>query len=70
LFIFATVRFIALSVAALWFLPKQNPYVPFARTRGGVFVALAAVLLVVLLLGRPVPALSGVTVVALGALRL
>jgi hypothetical protein len=33
-----------------------------------VFVALAAVLLVVLLLGRPVPALSGVAVVALGAL--
>jgi APA family basic amino acid/polyamine antiporter len=67
-FIFATVGFIALSVAALWFLPKQNPHVPFARLGGGVFVALAAVLLVVLLLGRPVPALSGVAVVALGAL--
>jgi hypothetical protein len=33
-----------------------------------VFVALAALLLVVLLVGRPVPALSGVAVVALGAL--
>jgi hypothetical protein len=33
-----------------------------------VFVALAVVLLVVLLLGRPVPALSGVAVVALGAI--
>jgi len=67
-FIFATVGFIALSVAALWFLPRKELRVPFARLGGGVFVALAAVLLVVLLLGRPVPALSGVAVVALGAL--
>jgi APA family basic amino acid/polyamine antiporter len=67
-FIFATVGFIALSVAALWFLPAESPRVPFARLGGAVFVALAAVLLIVLLLGRPVPALSGVAVVALGAL--
>ena len=67
-FIFATVGFIALSVAALWILPRKDLRVPFARFGGAVFVALAAVLLVVLLLGRPVPALSGVAVVALGAL--
>ncbi len=67
-FIFATVAFIALSVAALWVLPEEPPRVPFARLGGAVFVALAGVLLVVLLLGRPVPALSGVAVVALGAL--
>jgi len=67
-FIFATVAFILLSVAALWILPRQDLRVPFARLGGGVFVALAGVLLVVLLLGRPVPALSGVAVVALGAL--
>jgi len=67
-FVFATVAFIALSVAALWLLPEERPRVPFAKLGGAVFVALAAVLLVVLLLGRPVPALSGVAVVALGAL--
>ncbi len=67
-FIFATVAFIALSVAALWLLPDEPPRVPFAKLGGAVFVALASVLLVVLLLGRPVPALSGVAVVALGAL--
>jgi APA family basic amino acid/polyamine antiporter len=67
-FIFPTVVFIVLSVAALWVLPEQNLRVPFARLGGAVFVALAVVLLVVLLLGRPVPALSGVAVVALGAI--
>ncbi|HEY7817453.1 MAG TPA: amino acid permease [Vicinamibacteria bacterium] len=66
-FIFATVFFITLSVAALWVLPKEDPRVPFARLGGGIFVALAAVLLIVLLLGRPVPSLAGVAVVALGA---
>ncbi|MGH9388593.1 MAG: APC family permease, partial [Vicinamibacteria bacterium] len=66
-FMFATVAFIALSVAALWFVPERTAGVPLARLGGAVFVALAAVLLVVLLLGRPVPALSGVAVVALGA---
>jgi APA family basic amino acid/polyamine antiporter len=67
-FMFATVAFIALSVAALWLLPGRDTEVPFARPGGAVFVALAAVLLVVLLLGRPLPALSGVAVVALGAI--
>jgi APA family basic amino acid/polyamine antiporter len=67
-FIFATVAFIALSVVALWLLPDEPPRVPFAKLGGAVFVALASVLLVVLLLGRPVPALSGVAVVAFGAL--
>jgi APA family basic amino acid/polyamine antiporter len=67
-FIFATVVFIALSVAALWVLPKETPRVPFARLGGATFLALAVLLLVVLLLGRPVPALSGVAVVAFGAL--
>ncbi len=67
-FIFATVAFIALSVAALWFLPEEPPRVPFAKLGGSVFIALASVLLVVLLLGRPMPALSGVAVVAFGAL--
>jgi APA family basic amino acid/polyamine antiporter len=66
-FIFATVVFIVMSVAALWVLPAETPRVPFARLGGAVFVALAGLLLVVLLLGRPVPALSGVAVVALGA---
>jgi APA family basic amino acid/polyamine antiporter len=68
-FIFATVAFIVLSVIALWVLPREDtPRVPFSRLGGAVFVALALVLLVVLLLGRPVPALSGVAMVALGAL--
>ncbi len=67
-FVFATVAFIALSVAALWVLPKEVARVPFARLGGAIFVALAVLLLVLLLLGRPVPALSGVGVVALGAL--
>ncbi len=67
-FIFATVAFIVLSVASLWVLPKESPRVPFARLGGAVFVALATLLLIVLLLGRPVPSLSGVAVVALGAL--
>jgi APA family basic amino acid/polyamine antiporter len=67
-FIFATVAFIALSVAALWILPEEPPRVPFAKPGGAVFIALASVLLVVLLLGRPVPALSGVAVVAIGGL--
>ena len=67
-FMFATVAFIALSVTALWVLPEQRPRVPFAKLGGALFVALAAVLLVVLLLGRPVPAVSGVVMVALGAL--
>lgn len=66
-FMFATVAFIALSVAALWFLPGDEPRVPHARVGGAVFVALAGVLLAVLLLGRPVPALTGVAVVVLGA---
>ncbi len=66
-FIFATVVFIVLSVGALWVLPKERERVPFARLGGAVFVALAVVLLVVLLLGRPVPSLSGAAVVALGA---
>jgi APA family basic amino acid/polyamine antiporter len=66
-FIFATVCFIALSVSALWVLPHSTPRVPFAKTGGAVFVGLAIVLLGVLLLGRPVPSLAGVAVIALGA---
>ncbi len=66
-FMFATVAFIALSVAALWILPGKAPTVPFSRPGSALFVALATLLLVVLLLGRPVPSLSGVGVVALGA---
>jgi APA family basic amino acid/polyamine antiporter len=70
-FMFATVAFIAASVGALWVLPAPEPALsrfPFARAGGAVFLALAGVLLVVLLLGRPIPALSGAAVVALGAL--
>ena len=67
-FIFATVCFIALSVAALWVLPSRTPRVPFAKTGGAVFLILATLLLGVLLLGRPVPSLAGVAVIALGAL--
>jgi APA family basic amino acid/polyamine antiporter len=66
-FIFATVGFIALSVAALWMLPSRAPRVPFAKAGGAVFLALATLLLVVLLLGRPLPSLAGVVVIALGA---
>lgn len=67
-FIFATVLFIVLSVVALWILPAEKPRVPFARLGGAVFVVLAGVLLAVLLLGRPVPALSGLAIVGLGAI--
>ncbi len=66
-FIFATVLFIVLSVTALWVLPKESQRVPYSRLGGAIFVLLAGVLLAVLLLGRPVPALSGVAVVLLGA---
>lgn len=67
-FMFVTVAFITLSVAALWRLPPESPRVPYSKLGGAVFVALAIVLLAVLLLGRPVPALTGVAVVVLGAL--
>jgi APA family basic amino acid/polyamine antiporter len=66
-FMFVTVAFITLSVAALWRLPQDIPRVPYSKLGGAVFVALAIVLLVVLLLGRPVPALTGLAVVVMGA---
>jgi APA family basic amino acid/polyamine antiporter len=68
-FLFATVAFIALSVAALFVLPPPPPgafRAPARRLGAATFVTLAAVLLVLLLVGQPVSAGLGAAVVALG----
>jgi len=69
-FVFVTVAFIALSVAALYRLPVAEEggfKTPLRRLTPAVFVGLCALLLTLLLVGRPVQALLGVLVVALGA---
>ncbi|HEY5908927.1 MAG TPA: amino acid permease, partial [Vicinamibacteria bacterium] len=68
-FIFVTVVFIAASVAALYRLgepPAGLFRAPGRRVTASVFVGLSAVLLVLLLLGKPKQALLGVLVVSLG----
>ena len=68
-FVCVTVAFIALSVAALYRLPATEAggfKTPFRRVTPAVFVSLCALLLVLLLLGKPVQALWGIGVVALG----
>jgi APA family basic amino acid/polyamine antiporter len=68
-FVFVTVAFIAASVAGLYRLPAggEGFKTPLRRVTPAVFVGLSAVLLGVLLLGKPVQALLGVLVVVLGA---
>ncbi|HET9314095.1 MAG TPA: amino acid permease, partial [Vicinamibacteria bacterium] len=65
-FIFVTVAFIGASVAGLYRLaPPESGYrTPMRLVTPAVFVGLSALLLVMLLAGRPVQALSGLAVVA------
>jgi len=68
-FVFATVAFVAASVAALYRLPPPPHGVfatPFRRVTPAFFVGLCLVLLLLLLAGKPVQALLGVVVVATG----
>ena len=67
-FIFITVAFIAASVAGLYRLPPpaSGYRTPLRRVTPAVFIALCAVLLVMLVAGRPVQALLGLAVVAAG----
>jgi APA family basic amino acid/polyamine antiporter len=67
-FIFVTVAFIAASVAGLYRLPPPSAgyRTPWRGVTPAVFVLLCAVLLTMLLAGRPVQALSGLAVVAAG----
>lgn len=69
-FVFVTVAFIAASVAALYRLgepPAGLFRAPGRRVTATVFVGLCALLLLLLVLGKPVQALLGVLVVGLGA---
>ena len=68
-FVFVTVAFIAASVASLYRLPTPPESAfrtPWRRVTPACFVALSALLLVLLVLGRPKQALLGLVVVALG----
>ena len=70
-FIFATVAFIALTVAGVVVLRRRTADAPAFRMPGypfpvGIFLALAGILLLVLAARNPVQAFSGVGVVALG----
>ena len=65
-----TVAFITASVAGLYRLPEPPAGLfrtPGRRVTPAVFVLLSVLLLALLVLGRPVQALAGVIVVALGA---
>jgi len=69
-FVFVTVAFIAASVAALYRLGEPPPGLfraPARRVLPAIFVTLSLVLLALLVMGRPVQALLGTLVVALGA---
>jgi basic amino acid/polyamine antiporter, APA family len=70
-FIFVTVVFLALTVAAVFVLRRQSSAVPEYRTPGYpwtplVFLVSTTGLLVLLVLGSPVRALVGTAIVALG----
>jgi APA family basic amino acid/polyamine antiporter len=67
-FIFITVAFIAASVAGLYRLPPpaSGYRTPMRRVMPAVFIGLCALLLLMLLAGRPVQALLGAAVVAAG----
>jgi APA family basic amino acid/polyamine antiporter len=68
-FVFVTVVFIALSMAALYRLPPPPPgafVTPLRRLTPAVFLILCGVLLVLLVAGRPTQALLGAAVVAAG----
>jgi APA family basic amino acid/polyamine antiporter len=68
-FVFVTVAFITASVAGLYRLPEppaSHFRTPGRRVTPAVFVGLSVFLLALLVLGRPVQALLGVIVVALG----
>jgi APA family basic amino acid/polyamine antiporter len=65
-FLFATVAFIGLSVAALLALPGENGRAWWLRPAGMVFLALTALLLVLLALNSPRQAALGTAVVLLG----
>jgi APA family basic amino acid/polyamine antiporter len=69
-FVFVTVAFIALSVAALYRLPEPLPALfrtPARRVTPAVFVGLSLLLLALLVVGKPLQAFLGALVVALGA---
>lgn len=69
-FIFVTVLFIAASVAGIYRLPPPASgafRTPARRLTAALFVALSTVLLALLLAGRPLQAVLGLLVVALGA---
>ena len=68
-FVFVTVAFIAASVAGLYRLPQSGTgfRTPLRRLTPAVFVGLSVVLLALLVAGRPIQALLGIAVVALGA---
>jgi APA family basic amino acid/polyamine antiporter len=70
-FIFATVLFIALTVVAVFTLRRSKPdaasaRIPLYPLPPIVFLALVALLTVLLVVGRPKQSLLGVAVVALG----
>ncbi|MEZ5332841.1 MAG: amino acid permease [Thermoanaerobaculia bacterium] len=68
-FIFATVLFIAASVAGLYRLPPPAGDVfrtPARRITPAIFIGLCAVVLALLLMGRPLQAVLGLAVVSLG----
>jgi len=68
-FVFVTVAFIAMSVAALYRLPETGDRgfkTPLRRLTPLVFVGLCVLLLTLLLAGRTAQALLGALVVALG----
>jgi basic amino acid/polyamine antiporter, APA family len=68
-FVFVTVAFIAASVAGLYRLPAATEgfKTPLRKATPTVFVGLSVLLLGLLLVGKPVQALLGLFVVALGA---
>ena len=68
-FVFPTLAFITLSVASILVLPAPPAgsfRAPGRRSLAGLFIALAAVLLVLVAVGRPASAAAGTVVVALG----
>jgi APA family basic amino acid/polyamine antiporter len=67
-FVFTTVGFITLSVASIYVLPApaHTFRAPGRRLAAAVFIAISAVLLVLVAAGRPVAAAAGVAMVSLG----